>query len=238
MPYPCSIETMNNHEDAGRFHRWLTSRIPLKSDQSPRDEKINALTHLAGFILAFIGTVPLVMRAIEGGRPWMIFSASAYSLSMLVLYGSSAVYHWVKQDTAKRIGRIFDHLAIYLLIAGTYTPVAFRIWEPEGPVILTILWAIVAVGFVIKLLFWNRFKIFHVAVYLAMGWLIVFFWQPVVTRIPREFLFWALAGGLSYTIGVAFYAQKRLPYHHGIWHLFVLAGSIFFYLGIYYHILA
>jgi hemolysin III len=228
---------MEKHHSKNSFHRWLQTRIPLKSDQSPGDEKINALTHLAGFILALFGTLPLILRAVEGGRPWMVFSASAYSLSMLVLYGASTMYHWARRDTTKRIGRIFDHLAIYLLIAGTYTPITFRIWEPEGPVILTILWAIVAIGFIIKILFWQRFKVFHVAVYLAMGWLIVFFWKPVTERIPREFLFWALAGGLSYTIGVAFYAQKRFPYHHAIWHLFVLGGSIFFYLGIYYHIL-
>lgn len=233
----CSIEPMEKHDNTNSFHRWLQTRIPLKTDQSPRDEKINALTHLTGFVLALFGTVPLVLRAMEGGRPWMVLSASAFSLSMLVLYGASTMYHRAHRDAAKRVGRIFDHLAIYLLIAGTYTPITFRIWEPEGPLILAILWAIVAVGFIIKILFWQRFKVFHVGVYLAMGWLIVFFWKPVTERIPREFLFWALAGGLSYTIGVAFYAQKRLPHHHGIWHLFVLGGSIFFYLGIYFHIL-
>ncbi len=166
----------------------------------------------------------------------MTFSALAFSLSMILLYGASAVYHILNHGFSKRVGRIFDHLAIYLLIAGTYTPIAFRIWEPEGPVILTILWMLVAVGILLKIFFWQRIRILHTAVYLAMGWLIVFFWKPVIQRIPGEFIPWAIAGGLFYTVGVIFYAWKKLPWSHAIWHLFVLTGSIAFYIGIYRHI--
>lgn len=216
--------------------RWLTTSIPLKSADSPPEEKINTATHLIGVLLALIGSAPLILRAARGGLPWMVFSAAGYSLSMIILYGASSFYHFSTGIYSKRIGRILDHLAIYLLIAGTYTPVAFRIWEPEGPVMLLILWCIVVVGFLFKLFFWQRFKALHVSVYLAMGWLIVFFWRPVAERIPQEFLPWALAGGLTYSLGVIFYSMKGMRYHHAIWHLFVLGGSIFFYIGIYRHI--
>jgi hemolysin III len=229
---------MNETNDGNPLIHWLTRSIPLKSVDTPPEERINTATHLLGLALALSGSVPLIMRAAEGGLPWMVFSAAAYSLSMVVLYGASSFYHYSIGEYAKRIGRILDHLAIYLLIAGTYTPVAFRIWEPEGPVMLLILWGIVIVGFLFKLFFWQRFKALHVAVYLAMGWLIVFFWEPVIERIPEDFLPWALAGGLSYSLGVIFYSMKSRRYHHAVWHLFVLAGSIFFYLGIYRHIIA
>ena len=229
---------MQENAPSNNLIHWLTNSIPLKSADSPPEEKINTATHLLGLVLAVIGSVPLILRAAEGGRPWMIFSAAAYSLSMAVLYGASSFYHWATGVYAKRIGRILDHLAIYLLIAGTYTPIAFLIWEPEGPLILLILWCIVIVGFLFKLFNWQRFKAFHVAVYLAMGWLIVFFWKPVVERVPAAFLPWALAGGLAYSLGVIFYSMKSRRFHHAVWHLFVLAGSIFFYIGIYRHIVA
>ena len=215
---------------------WIEEHIPLKEELPRKEEQINSVTHLAGLLLTAAGTVPLIIKAHRGGLPWMTFSVMAFCFSMALLYGASTIYHILRPGYSKRIGRIFDHMAIYLLIAGTYTPIAFRIWEPEGPVILAILWSLVVTGFVLKILFWQRLKAMHTAVYLAMGWLIVFFWQPVVQRIPGEFIPWAIAGGLSYTVGIIFYASKRVPYSHGIWHLFVLAGSISFYAGIYLHI--
>ena len=229
---------MQESRDPHFVLKWLVTSIPLKSVDTPPEEKINTATHLLGLLLALAGTVPLILRAVDGGLPWMVFSAAGYSLSMIILYGASSFYHWATGIYAKRVGRILDHLAIYLLIAGTYTPVAFRIWEPEGPVILFILWCIVLVGFLFKLFNWQRYKAFHVAVYLAMGWLIVFFWKPVVERIPAAFLPWAVAGGLAYSLGVIFYSMKSRRYHHAVWHLFVLAGSVFFYIGIYRHIIA
>ena len=214
------------------------TNIPLASPQSETDEKINGYTHLAGAVLCLPGAWFIIKAAVESGNFWYVVSSIVYMLSMTVLYSASSFYHLAKGDYIKRIGRIFDHASIYILIAGTYTPVAFKIWEPWGVVILSLIWGLALTGFLLKLFFWNRMKVIHLLIYLGMGWVIIFFWPVVTQKVSPEFIRYAFAGGISYSLGVVFYAVKKIPFGHGIWHLFVLAGSVIFYFGILFQIFA
>jgi hemolysin III len=149
------------------------------------------------------------------------------------LYTASTLYHAVISPRVKRALRIFDHSAIYLLIAGTYTPfLLVSLRGPWGWSLFGVIWGLALAGVLFKFWFVERFVILSTAVYIAMGWLVVIAAKPVITHVPFTALIWLLAGGLAYTGGVIFFAAKRIPYSHAIWHLFVLAGSICHYFAV------
>lgn len=198
-----------------------------------RGERLNSITHLLGVALALIGIVFLVVRAALTGDPWKIVSFSIYGATLVALYFFSTLYHSVR-GTSKKVLQKLDHAAIYLLIAGTYTPftlVTLRgVW---GWSLFGVVWGLAAFGMVQDLLSAKRRHILSVVIYLLMGWLVIFAIRPLARALPGAGMTWLVAGGLSYTLGVGFYAlDKRLSYGHEIFHLFVLAGSACHYVTI------
>jgi hemolysin III len=204
---------------------------------SHREEVINSLTHGLGLLLSVGGLVVLVVLAALRGTPWHVVSVSIYGATLVLLYTASTLYHALRSPRAKRVFKIIDHSAIYLLIAGTYTP--FTLITMRGPwgwTLFGLVWALAAAGIVFKTFFVDRFVIASTIVYVAMGWLVLIAIKPVSAMVPIGGLIWLLAGGLSYTIGVAFFAAPRLRYGHAIWHLFVLGGSISHYFAVLFYV--
>ena len=196
-------------------------------------EIANAITHGIGLLLSIAGFVVLLVLAALRGTAWHIVACSIYGATLICLYTASTLYHAVISPRVKRALRIFDHSAIYLLIAGTYTPfLLVSLRGPWGWSLFGVIWGLALVGVLFKFWFVERFAILSTAVYIAMGWLVVIAAKPVITHLPLTAIIWLLAGGLAYTGGVTFFAAKRIPYSHAIWHLFVLAGSICHYFAI------
>ena len=197
------------------------------------EEIANAITHGIGLLLSIAGFVVLLVLAALRGTAWHIVACSIYGATLICLYAASTLYHAVISPRVKRALRIFDHSAIYLLIAGTYTPfLLVSLRGPWGWSLFGVIWGLALVGVLFKFWFVERFAILSTAVYLAMGWLVVIAAKPVITHLPLTAIIWLLAGGLAYTGGVIFFAAKRIPYSHAIWHLFVLAGSICHYFAV------
>lgn len=196
-------------------------------------ERFNSISHMAGAAIAAVGLIVLILIAVEKGDPWKIASLGIYGGSLLLLYLFSTLYHSFR-GRIKSVFQKLDHLAIYLLIAGTYTPITLiTLRGPWGWSIFGIVWGLALVGMIIDLLPEKRRRIIPVIIYLIMGWVGIFALKPLWLALPPAGLLWLLAGGLFYTGGVVFFAvDKRMPYAHGIWHLFVLAGSICHYLTI------
>ena len=197
------------------------------------EEIANAITHGIGLLLSIAGFVVLLVLAALRGTAWHIVACSIYGATLICLYAASTLYHAVISPRVKRALRIFDHSAIYLLISGTYTPfLLVSLRGPWGWSLLGVIWGLALAGVLFKFWFVERFAILSTAVYLAMGWLVVIAAKPVITHLPLTAIIWLLAGGLAYTGGVIFFAAKRIPYSHAIWHLFVLAGSICHYFAV------
>ena len=197
------------------------------------EEIANAITHGIGLLLSIAGFAVLFVLAAVRGTAWHIVACSIYGATLIGLYAASTLYHAVISPQVKRALRIFDHSAIYLLIAGTYTPfLLVSLRGPWGWSLFGVIWGLALAGVLFKLWFVERFAILSTAVYIAMGWLVVIAAKPVITHLPVAAIIWLLAGGLAYTGGVIFFAAKRIPYSHAIWHLFVLAGSICHYFAV------
>lgn len=197
------------------------------------EEVANTITHGIGLLLSIVGLVVLLVLAALRGTAWHIVACSIYGATLICLYTASTLYHAVISPRVKRALRIFDHSAIYLLIAGTYTPfLLVSLRGPWGWSLFGVIWGLALAGVLFKFWFVERFVILSTAVYIAMGWLVVIAAKPVITHVPFTTLIWLLAGGLAYTGGVIFFAAKRIPYSHAIWHLFVLAGSICHYFAV------
>ena len=197
------------------------------------EEIVNAITHGIGLLLSIAGFVVLLVLAALRGTAWHIVACSIYGATLICLYAASTLYHAVISPRVKRALRIFDHSAIYLLISGTYTPfLLVSLRGPWGWSLLGVIWGLALAGVLFKFWFVERFAILSTVVYIAMGWLVVIAAKPVITHLSLTAIIWLLAGGLAYTGGVIFFAAKRIPYSHAIWHLFVLAGSICHYFAV------
>jgi hemolysin III len=206
---------------------------PSYHDQSIGEEIANGITHGIGAALAVAGLVILVVFAALYGDVWRVVSFSIYGATLVILYLISTLYHSFTNPRVKRLFQVFDHCSIYLLIAGTYTPLTLtELRGPWGWTLFGLIWGLAITGIVLKVAFIGRFKAFSIALYIAMGWLVVIALKPLFTLVDHGMIVWLVAGGLSYTLGVIFYAAKKMPYHHPIWHLFVLGGSISHYFGI------
>jgi hemolysin III len=202
------------------------------------EELINAITHGIGFILSIVALVVLVKTGIKYGDVWYVVSFSIYGASLIILYLASTLYHSVPKGKIKDIFKIFDHSAIYVLIAGSYTPIALLVLKGKiGLIFLITVWSIALVGIVFKLFFSKRFKMFSTIMYLAMGWLIVFAIKPLINNLNFTSTVFLVAGGLVYSVGTIFYLWKNLKFNHAIWHLFVLGGSVCHFFAVYYLIL-
>jgi hemolysin III len=197
------------------------------------EEIANAVTHGIGLLLSIAGFVVLLVLATLRGTAWHIVACSIYGATLICLYAASTLYHAVISPRVKRALRIFDHSAIYLLIAGSYTPfLLVSLRGPWGWSLFGVIWGLALAGVLFKFWFVERFAILSTAVYIAMGWLVVIAAKPVITHLSLTAMIWLLAGGLAYTGGVIFFAAKRIPYSHAIWHLFVLAGSFCHYFAV------
>jgi len=188
----------------------------------PATEKANALSHGAGILFGLIALPALLLRV--DGSP---FGVSIFAFSFLFMFTASTVYHAVLSDLSKRRWQRVDHISIYFLIAGTYTPFLLAyLATDKGELILKLLWSCVAIGSILKIFFAGKFKLTSTIIYLAMGWAAMFVLKDFLETMPTPVLVWLGIGGACYTIGTLFYLWKKLTYHHGIWHLFVLGGAI------------
>ncbi len=191
------------------------------------EEIANSLSHGAGLAMAIAGTPILIVAAARYGTVWNTVGVSVFAASMISLYLASTLYHALTHDKAKRFFRVLDHSAIFILIAGTYTPFTLGVMRgPWGWTLFGLVWGLALVGLVKKAVFGARFVWLSVTLYLVMGWLVVIAAPQVMQRIPLTGLAWLLAGGIAYTGGVAFFAAHRLRYAHFAWHLFVIAGTV------------
>lgn len=207
--------------------------IKAKLQHLSVEELANTITHGFGLFLSIIGLVVLVVMALLHGGPMLIASSIVYGLSLVVLYAASTSYHSTSSPELKRKLQIVDHCCIYLLIAGTYTPFgAMILGDAFGKSLLALIWGFAAVGILAKLFFGNRFTVISVISYLVMGWLCGLAVQPLLGLIGSTAVMLAVAGGLAYTVGVIFFALRRLPHNHAIFHVFVLAGSLLHYLAV------
>lgn len=202
------------------------------------EEWLNSATHGIGALLSIIGTVALLIAAGESGDAWKIVSFSIFGGSLILLYTASAFYHGATHPRLKTAFKTLDHCAIFLLIAGTYTPfLLVNMRGTTGWTLLAIIWTLAITGVVLKMIFRNRFKLARVGIYIAMGWLIVTASSDLVANVGEQGLFLLIAGGLAYTAGVGFYLADRVPYMHAVWHLFVIGGSALHFGAVYYGVL-
>lgn len=205
---------------------------------SPLEEKLNIISHGIGVVLGVIALVFLVVHAVKDGEIVHVVSFTIYGLSIIILYLASTLYHKATKPQLRNRLRIFDHAAIYLLIAGTYTPFALvTLKGTTGWVIFGTVWAFAAVGITMKLFFTGRFDKLSTAMYVLMGWIIVFAIKPLIANLPSEGLFWLMAGGAAYTIGAVLYSIRSLKFNHAIFHVFVLIGSICHFISVYWYVL-
>jgi hemolysin III len=209
-----------------------------KKKQTPGEEIANTITHGVGAALAVAALVVLVTFAGIFGDAWRVVSFSIYGATLILLYLSSTLYHGLQAPKAKKVFHIFDRTAIYLLIAGSYTPfflVSLR--GSWGWAFFGVIWGLAVIGIVLTVFFVDRYNSLSVATYIGMGWLAVLAIKPLMAAISISGLAWLVIGGLFYTSGVIFYAWKRLPFNHMVWHIFVLGGSISHFFCILFYVL-
>ncbi len=204
-----------------------------KTGQTEKEERLNVITHALGLILSLIGSIILLKSGLDEGIHLRFAAYLIYTIGLLTLYSASTLYHSAKDPGRKRRLNIFDHSAIYLLIAGTYTPIALlTIRGTWGLLIFGIVWAIALIGIALKLYFTGRYSKISTATYVLMGWVIVIAIKPLINSMVINGLLWLVAGGLFYTIGAILYQRKSMKYNHVIFHVFVILGSICHYIVI------
>jgi hemolysin III len=202
------------------------------------EEIAHAVTHGIGALLSIAGLTVLVAFAALYGNAWHITSSSIYGATLILLYTASTLYHGIPQPVAKRILRRIDHAAIFLLIAGTYTPFTLVNLRGEwGWILFGLVWGFAALGVVLAAVAERRIKWLSLTLYLGLGWLVVIAIEPLLDAVASGGLILLLAGGLCYSLGVIFYVWKGLAYHHAVWHMFVMAGSMLHFFSIFYYVL-
>lgn len=205
---------------------------------SRREEVANAITHGIGAALSIAGLVVLIVAAAMNGSAWHVVSFTVYGVTMVLLYAASTLVHSFPEGKLKDLFETFDHSCIYLFIAGTYTPIVLTTLRgPLGWTLFGIVWGLAAGGVVFKAFFTKKFLVLSTLFYVAMGWLIVFAWQPLQSLLQPGGIRLLIAGGLMYTIGSVFYVWRGFPHHHAVWHLFVVAGSVLHYFAILLYVL-
>lgn len=194
--------------------------------QSPGEEIANSVSHGVAFLAATAAAVVLVHSAARQDGTARIVGASVFAAAMVLLYLTSTLYHALPRNRAKRVFQVLDHTAIYLMIAGTYTPFTLGVLRGAwGWTLFGLVWGLALAGVVLTSAGGVRYPKLRMGLYLAMGWLILIAIKPLWLRVPSAGLFWLFAGGVAYTVGVVFYAAKRVRYSHFVWHLFVIAGT-------------
>ncbi|MGC4048621.1 MAG: hemolysin III family protein [Paludibaculum sp.] len=201
------------------------------------EEIANSLTHGLGAVMSVAALVLMVVAAATRGTGRQVVACAVYGSSLILLYLSSTLYHALTHGRAKRLFRVFDHISIYLLIAGTYTPfLLVTLRGPWGWALFGVVWGLAVLGIGFKCFFTGRMEILSTSVYLLMGWVAVVAIKPLLAALPRGGFAWLLAGGMAYTLGVVFYTWRR-KYSHAVWHVFVLAGSSCHFVAVWLYVL-
>lgn len=199
----------------------------MHQPDATKEDFASAITHGIGVLASIAAGTVLIARVARTGDSWQIVSTTIYVATLVVLYTASTLFHVVRPGPARARMEIFDHCAIFLLIAGTYTPftlVALR--GPVGWVFFAVVWGLATAGVFFKLFFIDRFRRVSTLIYIIMGWLILAAVGPLVRTVPVPALWWMLAGNLTYSVGIYFLLERRVPYGHAIWHVFALGGSL------------
>ena len=204
---------------------------------SPTEEKLNIWSHAFGIFLSIIALVLLIIKAVQQDNIWMMISFPIFGVSLILLYLASTLYHASKEPQKRFKLKVFDHAAIYVLIAGSYTPFTLVSLNGEtGWLIFSMVWVMAFTGIILKLFFTGRFKVISTAMYVLMGWLIVFYFQDLTASLHEKGTFYLILGGVLYTIGAILYSIKKIKFNHAIFHFFVLAGSFCHFLSIYLYV--
>ncbi len=205
----------------------------------PTEERLNYLSHGFGLLLSIAGLVVLLFYAFTSGTAYHVAGLGIYGVSLVVLYSASTSYHFVQEPKLRYKLNIFDHSAIYGLIAGSYTPFALLFFKPEiGWTIFVLVWTVAAAGIIFKLFFTGKYNFVATSTYVLMGWMGLFVMGPMISDFPFNGLLWILAGGVFYTIGAVLYGLSKVKYNHAIFHLFVLLGSISHFISVFYYLLS
>ncbi len=242
--YKCTLKVV----DSAPFVFTLGRKLPLDvstasknsinltdSGYSPLEERFNALSHFLGVVFAVIGLAYLIIQS-QGAL--VLLASIIYGSSLIAMFLSSTIYHSATDPKTKKLFKLLDHCAIYLLIAGTYTPfVVLSIGGWIGWTALVVIWSIALFGVIFKCKAGSKYPKISITTYLAMGWLVIFMAYPFYISVPTDGLLLLLAGGLCFSFGVIFYMAKKVRFTHAIWHLFVLAGCIFHYFSVYFFVL-
>ncbi len=205
---------------------------------TPGEELANSLTHGLGWALSLVALALLTAFAALRGDAWHVASCTVYGVTLVLLYTASTLYHSFRNERVKRALKVVDHASIFLLIAGTYTPfLLVTLRGPWGWSLFGLVWAIALAGVALKLFWTGRFRVLSTLMYLAMGWIVVVAFKPLIHNLPQGGLILLIAGGLLYTVGTVFYLWKRLPFGHAIWHGFVLAASVCHFFSVFFYII-
>ncbi len=200
-----------------------------------KEEVASMASHGVAFLIFAMALPFLWVWGYQSGNTWYFVGTIVYGISLLMVYASSTLYHNSYQLKARQRFQIFDHICIYFLIAGSYTPfIVTHLKTTAGWLVLGTLWSMVIVGTFFKLYYTNRFQLFSTLLYLVLGWLVVFIIQPLMDAVSPLCFWWIVVGGLFYTVGVIFYLWEKLPYNHVIWHVFVFGGSLAHFIAVWY----
>ncbi len=203
------------------------------------EEIFSAVTHGVGAALGIVALVTMVVRAATRGDAYAVVSAAIFGASLVILYTMSTLYHALANEKAKKVFRIFDHATIFLLISGTYTPYLLVSMRGQtGWILFFVLWGLAAVGITFDSIMLDKFRKIEMLLYVGMGWCILVASGTLIASLAKGGLILLFTGGIFYTVGIIFYALKKIRYMHSIWHFFVLAGSIFHYFSVYLYVLA
>ena len=201
------------------------------------EEKLNVWTHFCGVLLSIAALVLLLMRALELENIWALISFPVFGISMIILYLASTLYHRSKDPKIRYRLNIFDHAAIYVLIAGSYTPfVLVTLNGTEGWIIFSVVWAIAFIGIILKIFLTGKYNILSTLMYVAMGWLIVFSFRSLVQNLDFSGLVWLISGGAAYTVGAVLYSIQKIRFNHAIFHIFVLIGTFCHFMSVYFYV--
>lgn len=205
---------------------------------SNEEEQLNIWSHFIGLVLSVVALILLIFRAVDLESKKAIFSFTLFGLSMIILYLASTLYHSSKDPVLRYRLNIFDHAAIYVLIAGTYSPFALVSLDGrEGYIVFFVAWFIALIGVLFKLFFIGRFNLLSTILYVAMGWMIIFSFDTLRYNLDISGLVWLIAGGISYTVGAILYSSTKLKFNHFIFHLFVLLGTFCHFMTVYFYVI-
>lgn len=210
----------------------------MLSTYSKIEEKLNIRSHALGLILSVFGCYFLILQALKHDNIKNILSVVVFGLSLIILYAASTLYHCTTNQQKRKNYQIFDHIAIYILIAGTYTPFTLIVLKGViGWSIFIISWSFALIGITLKIFFTGKYDLISTAMYVFMGWLIIFAIKPLIQQLPQVGLYWLVAGGIAYTFGAIIYSLSKIKFNHAIFHLFVLIGSLCHFISVYFYVL-